>query len=215
MGEYEAVAFDVDGVLTEVDSAWRYIHSRLGTLEQARVNAELYRRGIIDYAEWARLDASLWRGIPYSRVAEIVEEIPLRRGARELMEYLRERGLVLVAISAGLDVVAERVRRELGMDCAISNKLLTEEGVVTGEVEVAVEYYNKGEVLEEVCREIGIETSACIAVGDSEVDVPMLERAGYGIAFDPKDEEVARVADEVVRSGDLGDLLEVFKRVLG
>lgn len=214
MGEYEAVVFDVDGVLTEVDSAWRYLHSMLGTLERARVNAELYKRGIIDYAEWARLDASLWRGVPYGRIVEIVRGMPLRAGARELAEYLKERGLVLVAVSAGLDVVAERVARELGFDYAVSNRLLFEGGVVTGEVEVVVEYDNKGEVLEEVCEEIGVETCACIAVGDSEVDAPMLERAGYGIAFDPKDEEVVEAADEVVRSSDLRDLWEVFKRIL-
>ena len=45
----KAIVFDVDGVLTEIDSVWRYIHRKLGTLEAAKVNAERYRRGEIDY----------------------------------------------------------------------------------------------------------------------------------------------------------------------
>ncbi len=210
MRRYRAVAFDVDGVLTEIDSIWRFIHERLGTLGAARRYAEMYRRGEITYAEWARLDVGLWRGVPARRIEEIVAEVRLRRGAEDLARELKRRGFVLIALSAGLDVLTFSVARRLGFDMAEANRLVIRDGVVTGEVEVRVEHGNKGEVLLRLCRTAGLDPGEVIAVGDSEVDVPMFRVAGYSIAFNPISEEAARCADAVVRSDDLRRLLPVI-----
>ena len=44
------IAFDLDGTLVHIGSAWSWIHRLLGTLERAKPYAEQYFSGKIDYA---------------------------------------------------------------------------------------------------------------------------------------------------------------------
>jgi len=208
------VVFDVDGVLTEIDSIWKFIHMRLGTLERAKANALDYYSGNITYEEWARRDVALWRGRTKEEIEAIVKDIPLRRGAKELISFLKLRGLIVIALSAGLDLITKKVKEQLGLDEEFSNVLVfDDEGRVKGEVIVRVSADNKGLVLKNIRAKYGVRKDACIAVGDSEVDIPMFEEAGLSVAFSPKTEEVARRADVVIY-GDLLKLLKFFKVIL-
>ena len=211
MPRVRAVVFDVDGVLTTIDSIWRFIHDHLGTWGKAKVYAEMYKRGEIDYAEWAQLDVSLWRGVPRETIEAIVAKVPIREGAREVIDFLRSRDVRTAAISAGLDVITDRVSRELGLDLAVSNRLVFRDSKVTGEVEVLVGYGDKGRVFIDICRELGVRPEETAAVGDSDVDVDMLQRAGFAVAFNPRSDTVVRVAHVVVRSDSLVPLLEIFR----
>lgn len=129
-GQYRLLAVDVDSVLTEVDSVWRHLHKRLGTLREAATNAALFAEGKISYEEWARLDTALWRGVRVEEVLEAVSYIKLRKGAVELVRLAKEKGMRVVAISAGLNIVAGRVAAELGMGEWASNELVVRDGVL-------------------------------------------------------------------------------------
>ncbi len=207
----KAVVLDVDGVITKIDSVWQYIHKKLGTLDAAKVNAEMYKRGEIDYAEWARLDVALWKGVSIETIRGIIKAIPIRLGATEFFEFLELRNLTIIAISAGLDVVTEHLRKIFRIDYALANRLVIRDSVVTGDVEVLVGYHDKGRVLKKICEEVGIKTNNCIAIGDSEVDVPMFKESALGVAFNPKDEETVKSADVVVYSEDLRSLIPIIE----
>ncbi|RLE81466.1 MAG: hypothetical protein DRJ51_03770 [Thermoprotei archaeon] len=212
-GKFRAIVFDVDGVLTEIDSVWRFIHGHLNTLQKARENAKLFYSGKISYEEWARLDVELWKGVSRRRIISIVEKIPVKEGLAELISFLKKRKLKVFAISAGLDLVEMPLRRHASFDEFVANRLLFDNDVVSGEVEVYVTVENKGEVLGELCARHGIDLCETIAVGDSEVDISMFEVAGLSIAFNPKDLRIAMHADVAVY-GDLLKMLRLFKKIL-
>jgi len=211
----KAIVFDVDGVLTEIDSVWQYIHKNLGTSEQAKINAIMFKKGLIDYAEWARRDVSLWKGLSFQKIKEIIAAIPVRAGAEELFHYLKKvKNLKIIALSAGLEIVIEHLKETLEIDYHLANILVTKNGVITGAVEVLVGYNDKGSVMSKLCEKAGIKTNECIAVGDSEVDVPMFKVASIGIAFNPKDEITAKSADVIVNSNNLKSLIPVIDSLL-
>lgn len=214
MRKVEAVVFDVDGVLTTVDSVWQFIHTHLGTADEASRYREMYRRGEITYEQWALLDASLWKGVSEKKLKEIVRKIRLRDGARELIFSLKSKGIKTAAISAGLDIVTNYVCRELGIDECVSNRLVFQDGVFTGGVEVLVEYNNKGEVLRQLARSLGVELENTIAVGDSEVDISMFRVAGISVAFNPANRRVEEQADYVIKSPTLHPLKELLEKLL-
>ncbi len=57
------IAFDLEGTLVKSVSSWVELHKRFGTWDTGgREYADLFFSGKIDYARWAELDASLWRG---------------------------------------------------------------------------------------------------------------------------------------------------------
>jgi len=212
---FRAVVFDVDGVLTRINSIWRFIHEELGVFDRARENARRYYAGKITYEEWAKLDVELWKGLRYEKLISIVNKVPLRGGAKEVVKRLKNQGLITVAISAGLSLIANRVAKELGMDYVFSNDIVVKDGVVTGEVVIHVKADNKDKVMENFCKLKGLRPIECIVVGDSLVDVPMFKISGLSIAFNPTREEVAESADVIVFSEDLRAVLPVIFKALG
>jgi len=201
------IIFDVDGTLIPVRSSWQYLHKKLGTWNRGRKYAQLFFEGRISYEDWARLDASLWRGIPIARVRQIVRRIPYVRGAPSTIRVLKERGYRIVLLSAGLSVITDRISRELGVDGAIANELLVRDGVLTGEVNVQVSFHNKDQALQRLLPRFGVDVKECAAVGDDETMIPLFRRVGLAIAFNPQSPIVERNAHVTVRSENLQDIL--------
>ncbi len=205
---------DVDGVLTCIN-IWDFLHRCFGTKERAIVHERWYRSGLIDYVAWAKLDALLWRGRSWSEVLECVSKVPVRSGARELIEFARSRGLRVIGVSAGLDVVYHALARAgAAPDILVANRLRVCGGVVTGDVLVLVTDRNKGVVMEEVLKMLGYSCDEAVVIGDGVIDIPMLERGSVSIAFNPEGPEVEEVADYVVRGDHLWGVLDVLKNVL-
>jgi len=212
MGRFRVGVFDVDGTLVGAES-WTYFHKALGTWSEARRYAELYRRGRITYHEWAQLDAGLWRGVPVSLMEELAEEVPLVPGAVETFKSLRAAGVELVLLSCGLDVMVRRVAKELGVGIYVANQLVVnEEGRLTGQAVVNVSLNGKLPVLKRLLAGISVEPEACFAVGDDESMIPIFRAVGLGIAFNPREPEVAEAAHVVVEGHDLRGILPYVLR---
>jgi len=201
------VVFDVDGTLTKFVSSWQFLHEKLGTWNRGKQYAEQFFQGAITYEDWARLDASLWRGLPLKRVQEIVDGMPYTDGAREVLTLLRGGGLKVVLISAGLSFVTERIEREIGVDASLANELKVENGFLTGKVKVNVSVHNKDMVLLRMLKSFNLRVDECAAVGDDETLIPLFEKVGLSIAFNPRSWIVEERADFVVKSEDLREVL--------
>jgi len=208
---FKAVAFDVDGVLTKIDSIWMYMHKSLGTWETAKRNMKLFFEGRITYEEWAILDVALWKGVPYSKILRIMETVPLRKGVEEVFEVVKGLGLKVIAISGGLMPLLEVLSRKFKFDKMYACELLKDGGLLNGQVKVHVTYSNKGEVLRKACSELGIAPSQCIAIGDSEVDIPMFVASGFSIAFNPRNYRTAMMADLAIYNDELHPVAEVIR----
>jgi phosphoglycolate phosphatase (TIGR01487 family) len=63
---------------------------------------------------------------------------------------------------------------------------------------------DKGKGLRAASEMMGIETSEIVAIGDSEVDLELLQEAGYGVAVGDASDELKEIADLVTekRNGD-------------
>jgi len=200
------VVFDADGTLTKVTSIWQYIHRKLGTWSEGRLSSRRYWRGEISYGEWARLDAMMWRGRSVDEVIEIVKSVPYVEGARHTFNVLRNMGMKIAVASAGLSLLIDRVVRELGVDSAVANQLIVEDGILTGDVKVNVSLRNKHQVIRDISKSLCVDLNECMVVGDYSFDFP--EDAGLKLAFNPKDQAAEELADIVVRSSNLTDILK-------
>ncbi|HEX54991.1 MAG: phosphoserine phosphatase SerB [Candidatus Altiarchaeales archaeon] len=202
------IAFDLDGVLVDGLGSWRELHRALGTEERAMANYKAFYSGEIDFAEWARRDVELWKGVSAERINEILRRIPLMNGAEETLARLNGKYKTAI-ISGGIQQLADIVKDKLGIDYAIGNRLIFRDGRVSG-IKNYVDLHSKGEILRKIAEMNGISTTNCAVIGDYLNDIPMFRVAGFRIAFNPKDEEIKRYADEIIYEKDLRRILRFF-----
>lgn len=197
----------MDGTLTPHISVWQFIHERLGLWAgKADRYWDLYRRGEIDYAEFCDRDASLWKGLPLARVRAIADELPYNPGVPEGLRSLRGLGLPVALLSTGLKLLTDRIRDEFDLQWSFSNDLVEVDGVLTGEARVLVQDGAKGETLQRLVGELGVEPGRIVAVGDSYNDVDVARRVGRFVAHRCQSAELARLADHVTDGDDFRDV---------
>jgi phosphoserine phosphatase len=204
------VALDMDGTLVDVASSWGAVHAYFGDSNTEGLQAFMDNR--IDDAEFVRSDVRIWwRHRPQlSRrdLEEILGLVPLMPGAHRLIDGLHERGIRTAIVSGGVDVLAERIARELGIDRVLANGFATDgDGRLTGEGIIRVPIWGKEEVLARLQAELGVAPAETGSVGNSEIDVGLFRRSRVGVAFLPADETVRRGATAVVTERHLERVL--------
>ncbi len=98
---------------------------------------------------------------------------------------LREAGVRLAIVSAGISALTERVATDLGMELHRANTIHVAGGLFTGEVDVTVAPGDKARVFAETIATLGLDPADVVAVGDSPGDIDMFRAAGLGVAFCP------------------------------
>jgi len=202
--------FDLDGTLKVPFSPWRYLHEALGVEHLAAVYRARFFAGDIDYWEWARLDAALWKGVELARVEDIFRGSPYRPGVDEIFALLNRHRVPTAIISSGLDVHVRQVAGDLGVEHTLSNELVVREGRLTGQVLVKVTEDSKGGAMAGLRQELGARPEECLAVGDGTADVDLFAQAGLAIAVCPRDDRVRQAADVTIEDGDLRAILPLL-----
>lgn len=180
--------FDLDGVLVEEKSSWRYLHSVLGSwgVVEGRGYSKLFEEGLITYSQWMELDLRAMievRGVVYCReLEEAAGRVRVAPGAKELVDLLKGRGVPVAIVSAGVDLIASRVAEELGIVEVYVNKLLCDGGGRL--LPVGIEIVNplrKGEVVRALADRYGVDLAETMYVGDSEWDCSAFRVVGVPV----------------------------------
>ncbi|MCX6661409.1 MAG: HAD-IB family phosphatase [Euryarchaeota archaeon] len=208
------VFFDMDGVLLDTVSSWRYIHEYFGTTNERSIIP--YLRGDIDYLEFIRRDVSLWKtdgkAVSKATIEKILYSIPFIKGVENCISFLKEHEIRTAIVSAGIDILAEKVAADLRIDYVFANEIKAgADGRLTGEGVLHVELMQKDKNVKELAHKLHLSLDDCAAVGNSCFDIPMLEVCGLGIAFNPEDACIVQCADVVVKDKDLSRLIPTFQ----
>lgn len=129
----------------------------------------------------------LLKGLSVEVLETVYKRLPLTLGAEALLTILRKLGYKTGVLSGGFDYFTSRIKSMLKLDYAYSNRLAIESGRLTGHVlgEI-VNGDKKAAFMEKIAKEEGISLDQIIAIGDGANDLPMINRAGLGIAFNAK-----------------------------
>jgi phosphoserine phosphatase len=159
----------------------------VGLGERVRPITARAMRGEIDFAASLRERVSLLAGQPAEILERVKKLIELTPGARSLVQTMKAHGAYAALLSGGFDCFAAPVAAACGFDEFHANRLLIEQGTLSGKVaEPVLDRQSKLKVLERLACERGIPLGATAAVGDGANDIPMIERAGLGVAYHAK-----------------------------
>jgi phosphoserine phosphatase len=166
--------------------------------------------GEIAFEEALRARVRLLKGLGTS----VIETVLARRithmpGGRTLIATMKAHGAHTSLVSGGFTAFSARIAADLGFDDHRANTLLSEGGVLTGEVATPILGRDaKVQALHDVTARLNLAPEDVLAVGDGANDLGMLQLAGTGVALHAKPavQEQAKIR---INHGDLTALLYI------
>lgn len=155
-------------------------------------------RGEIDFDTSLKYRVNLLKGQAEQIFIDMANACCLNPGAEKLLQKSKEAGMYTVLISGGFDIIARPIARRLGFDEVLSNRLVVQDGCLTGDVMTPIINANsKQELLQSIAKKRNIGLTQCCAIGDGANDIPMLRMAGLGIAYQGKPATRAATAYQI------------------
>lgn len=180
-----------------------------------RIKTIMYKN-ILGYKKSEEI-AKLWKGLAPDDIVKAIASIPLMKGAIDVVRELKKKGHRVGIISDSYTLSTGYIAKKLDMDFHLSNIPIEKDGQLTGELRMLMGWdkigcYCKLSVckrfhLEKVAELFNIKPENTVAIGDTKSDLCMIQRAGIGIAFNPKDDVLASSTNKVIKKLDLKEIL--------
>ena len=227
MTNNKLVFFDMDGVLIDVGyyeepsdkigvSTWRAIYEALGILDEDEKLKRKFEAG--EFSSYMSLSDEACRvfqrhGLTEDKFLDVINSQKFMKGARETIDELKKRKMRTAVITGSFTTLAERAKKELGIDNAIAHcNLKFEEGKLSNWELNPCDYEGKVDAFLRLAQKNGVESSECIYVGDEVNDIPLFKKAGFSIAFNCNKQQVKAAASVVVSERDLRTILRYIPR---
>ena len=215
MPKYKLVCFDVDGTLIDnVKFSWQIFHDYFQTDKNRRDDVRnKFLNKEISYLEWAKHDINMWKekNAKKEDFFKALHLLKLMNGAMETLQELKKNGLKLAVISGSINIVLEKFipdYNDLFDDVFLSKICFDEDGFISKIIPTEFDMIKKAEALKHIAKREKISLKECVFVGDHLNDLKIIQEAGLGIAFDPKDDKLRKVADVVIEKKDLREILK-------
>ncbi len=181
------LVLDVDSTMIEQEVI-ELLADRVGLRDQVKILTDQAMAGEIDFREALLQRVGLLKGLSAVVFQDILAEIKITDGVRELVSSIHESNGMVGAISGGFSQVLEPLAQSLGLDIFLANNLEVVDGLITGRISgEIVDADMKARTLLHWAQQYGIDVDDTIAIGDGANDIPMLKASGFGVAFRPKD----------------------------
>ncbi len=149
---------------------------------------EAAMRGEIDFETSLQRRIALLTGLEENALEHVYNErLQLNPGAEQMLAGLKTNNIKTTLVSGGFTYFTDKLKTRLGLDYTLANTLEFENGKLTGEIHGnIVGAQAKADFLLQKCKELGINPSQTIAMGDGANDLVMMKQAGLSIAYHAK-----------------------------
>ena len=187
MGQVKGLlVMDVDSTLI-MEEGIDLLGEEAGVGQQVAAITERAMRGELDFEAALRERVLLLEGLPETIFSQIADKIHFTPGAKKLVDELHARGYKIGLVSGGFHETVDRLAEQLGIDYVKANRLESKNGFLTGHVLGDIVTKDiKVQMLKEWAQENNLELNQTVAMGDGANDLPMIQTAGIGIAFNAK-----------------------------
>lgn len=174
----KTLILDLDGTVT-YNSTWQILNAALGiTTEKDEELFEQYRQGTLSYLDWIKKLVGLYHANNYPltkrQIVQLAEDVELRSDAISFVRLAKEKGYIVVLVSASVDVIVEHIAKRLGADNWLScSKAIFENDILIDLISMG----DEGPAKLKLVTEAGIKFSdTTISVGDGANEKELFER---------------------------------------
>jgi len=197
--DVKCVIFDCDGVLVDSVSSWKTLHDHFGT--DNSLNLTRFINGELTDVEFMRSDIQMWKqkGIPIHKddIFRAYSGVKLMNGARELVAELKEKGIFVAIVSAGVDIFVSSIASMLKVDDWIANGFLfNDDDTLSDEGICRLHAGKKNLIIDKIIEMHDFSPQNCVSVGDSEMDLSMQVDGSGFIGFNPSRESSLKAFKE-------------------
>ena len=182
------------------------IGAAAGVGQQVARITERTMNGSLNFSESLMQRVALLKGLPESAIKKILDETQLSQGAPQFIGAFREAGAKAVLVSGGFTYFTSVIAPRCGFDAHHANTLHFVDGHLDGTVVPPIlDREAKLTYLDKYARDLGINLSQTLTIGDGANDLLMLHAAGIGIGYRPKP-VVEAATINVLKYASMGDL---------
>jgi phosphoserine phosphatase len=206
---YKLLCLDMDGVIFKDVNFWMELHKSFGTFEEGKILTKKYLNS--NYSKLVEeVVVNLWKGKDSKPYFDLVNSLEYLPGVSEVFKFVKNQDFITAIISASSIDCARRVQKEFGVDHVFANELIIKNEKVSGEFVWPIGAGNtkKAEIISHLCKDLGISLNECIYVGDSDQDIEAFKVVGLSIAFNSSSIELKKVANIIVESNNLADVIK-------
>ena len=189
--EVKCVILAWDGVLVDSVSSWKTLLDHFGT--DNSLNLKRFIKGELTDVEFMSSDIKMWKDkqdpIPRDVLFRAYSGVKLMEGARELVAELKDKGVFVAIVSAGVDIFVSSIAAMLKVDDWIANgfkfnddETLSDEGICR------LHAVKKDVVIRKLMSMHNFSPEDCVSIGDSEMDLSMIVDESRFIGFNPSRE---------------------------
>jgi len=214
--ELKLACFDMDGTIID-GRLVEVISKKFGLYDQ--IKQIQIDSTIFGYIKTQKI-ASILKGIDEKELEIAIDSISLMKNCQNVINLLKKNNYKIGIITDSYTIAANILVNKLGLDFVAANDLQISGGLITGEVRMPLGWEKincnckisvcKRYHLEMYARKYGIDIKNTVAIGDTRGDICMVNNAGIGIAFMPKDDCIGKHKNLINRP-DLMDMLDYVK----
>ena len=199
--------FDTEGVLIDGE----FLPELAKIVGKEEEVWEITKKGINGEIEWEKglIDRiNELKGVSYEDCMKVANNMQIMNGAKETFNELRQLGFKTITVSGVPDILVDRIKEELQIDYAFSNRLIFEEKKLRG-VEINVGS-DKTIPIRNTLDMMNKQKDEIVITVDGANDIKLFDLAGLRISFNGT-EIIKEKSDFAVEKKDLREIIPIIK----
>jgi HAD superfamily phosphoserine phosphatase-like hydrolase len=209
----KAVLLDLDGTLVNADMSV-IVAEIAGKQDEVHQNNLNFHKGVTKGLAGLIASINIFKGITLAQIDEkLSQQDYLMPGARELLEFFRNNGIISILASGSILPVVEHYQKVLNIDYVIGSRPRIRDGVIEG---ISEDDYPDPDFklfeTKKILEALNIDPSEIVAIGDLPGDKSRFAFAATSIAINPKG-GIEDIVDHVIRD-DLRKAVPIINDLL-